>query len=562
MITSSSDVTGDIGFKPTSGLKWKGKQAITIRRLQEIKDQSRCVIAKAKTWSQVQSRKSWEVSQVRRNYRICGEGLCRCGLWEARLRSAKADDFSQKRTRRYGRLAAGFAIRGVTSEVAIALRVSSGTPLSLERTQATLPKRKIVEEDSEDDEDEDTSLMARPRARRRIISEDEAEISSAHASSLIEPVTVVSDDETIPRDTIESTQRLFVDGFESGELGPVLDEVPLSSSIPIPFIPPLVSSASLPILSVPTPLPISAPLPVSTPSTPVIFTSSTVPPSIAPPSSVQHAEEGSSSRSLAMRSVTLEANLIGTELMGRIFLLEKKSRESDKTVLEAERVAKEAQLEQKWTLTSELAGAKASSSKAEKDKERLECSFSEQLSKSSEEIRELKALLAKKEEYAGELVQNLTQVQADLNISSDKVRALESSHASLEASLDSSLAENQVLKNDLAMWEKEYELLEENFNIESELAKVLKTIEMTQQPLDFPSPANEAPVAEEPLNEEAVAAFVEAETSVTLAPLDELSTSIPAGTAPVAASSEVTTVPIAVHESEANITTSGIPAPQ
>ncbi|XP_019248530.1 PREDICTED: MAP7 domain-containing protein 1-like [Nicotiana attenuata] len=404
----------------------------------------------------------------------------------------------------------GFAIRGMTYEVAIALRASSSTPLSLERTQATLSKRKIIEEDSEDDEDEDTSLMARPRARRRIISEDEAEISSARASSLTEPVTVVSDDETIPRDTIESTQRLFVDGFESGELGPVLDEVPLSSSIPIPSIPPLVSSASLPILSVPTPLPISAPLPVSTPSTPVIFTSSTVPPSIAPPSSVQHAEEGSSSRSLAMRSVTLEA----------------------------------------------------SSSKAEKDKERLECSFSEQLSKSSEEIRELKALLAKKEEYAGELVQNLTQVQADLNISSDKVRALESSHASLEASLDSSLAENQVLKNDLAMWEKEYELLEENFNIESELAKVLKTIEMTQQPLDFPSPANEAPVAEEPLNEEAVAAFVEAETSVTLAPLDELSTSIPAGTAPVAASSEVTTVPIAVHESEANITTSGIPAPQ
>ncbi|XP_019226472.1 PREDICTED: uncharacterized protein LOC109207930 [Nicotiana attenuata] len=451
--------------------------------------------------------------------------------------------------------------------------------------------------------------MARPRARRRIISEDKAEISSACASSLTELVTVVSDDETIPRDTIESTHRLFVDGFESGELGPVLDEVPLSSSIPIPSIPPLVSSASLPILSVPTPLPISAPLPVSTPSTPVIFTSSTIPPFIAPPSSVQHAEKGSSSRSLAMRSITLEvpannsllrksggvdvwlepligdiekkkmnshscltlmndivhstlkANLIGTELMGRISLLEKKARESDKTVLEAER--------QRRTLTSELAGAKASSSKAEKDKERFECSFSEQLSKSSEEIRELKALLAKKEEYAEELVQKLTQVQADLNISSDKVRALESSHASLEASLDSSLAENQVLKNDLAMWEKEYELLEENFNIESrkldlksELAKVLKTIEMTQQPLDFPSPANEAPVAEEPLNEEAVVSFVEAETSVTLAPLDELSTSIPAGTAPVAASSEVTTVPIAVHESEANITTSGIPAPQ
>ncbi|XP_019237561.1 PREDICTED: flocculation protein FLO11-like [Nicotiana attenuata] len=369
-----------------------------------------------------------------------------------------------------------FAIRGMSAEVAIALRAS----------------------------------FVRPRVRRRIISEDEAEISPTRASS---PVNIVSDDETIPRDTIESTQRLFTEGFESGDLGPVLDEVPLSSSIPIPSIPSLVSSTSLPILSVPASLSISAPLPASTPSTPVIFTSSTVPPSIAPPSSVQHAEEGSSSRSLAMRSVTLEANLIGTELMGRISLLEKKARESDKTILEAERVAKEAQLEQKRTLTSDLAKAKASSSKAEKDKERLECSFSEQLSKSSEEIRELKALLNKKEEYAGELVQNLTQAQADLKISSDKVHALE----------------------------------------------------------------NEAPVTEEPLNEEAAAVtievenvaipapegetsmnrFEEADASVALAPLEESTISIPAETASVAVSSEVT-----VPESEADITTSDAPAPQ
>ncbi|XP_019262040.1 PREDICTED: SH3 domain-binding protein 5-like [Nicotiana attenuata] len=373
------------------------------------------------------------------------------------------------------KIEAGFAIRGMSAEVAIALRAS----------------------------------FVRPRARRRIISEDEAEISPARASS---PVNIVSDDETIPRDTIESTQCLFADGFESGELGPVLDEVPLSSSILIPSIPPLVSSTSLPILSVPASLPISAPLPASTP---VVFTSSTVPPSIAPPSSVQHAEEGSSSR-------------------------KKKARESDKTILEAERVAKEAQLEatnwkeqfknaqemikelqesnrnleqQKRTLTSELVKAKTSSSKAEKDKERLECSFSEQFSKSSEEIRELKALLNKKEEYAGELVQNLTQAQADLKISSDKVRALE----------------------------------------------------------------NEAPVAEEPLNEEAAAVaievenvaipapngetsmnqFEEAEASVTLAPLDESNISIPAETTSVAVSSKVT-----VPESEADITTSDVPAPQ
>ncbi|XP_019241659.1 PREDICTED: PR domain zinc finger protein 2-like [Nicotiana attenuata] len=429
----------------------------------------------------------------------------------------------------------GFAIRGMSAEVAIALRASFGTPLSLERAQAMLSKRKVVEEDSEDDEDEDTSLVVRPRARRRIISEDEAEISPTRASS---PVNIVSDDETTPGDTIESTQRLFTDGFESGELGPVLDEVPLSSSIPIP---PLVPSTSLPILSVPASLPISAPLTASTPSTPVIFTSSTAPPSIAPPSSVQYAEEGSSSKSLAMRSVTLEvpannsllrksggvdANLIGTKLMGRISLLEKKARESDKTILEAERAAKEAQLEttnwkehnrnleqQKRTLTSELAKAKASSSKAEKDKERLECSFSEKLSKSSEEIRELKALLNKKEEYAGELVQNLTQAQADLKISSDKVHALEN----------------------------EAPMAEEPLN--EEAAAVAIEVENVVIP---------APVGETSMNQ-----FEEAEASVTLAPLDESNISIPAETASVAVSSEVT-----VPESEADITTSDVPAPQ
>nr|XP_016469612.1 PREDICTED: myosin-6-like [Nicotiana tabacum] len=318
--------------------------------------------------------------------------------------------------------------------------------------------------------------------------------------------------------------------------------------------------------------------------------------------------------------------------MGRISLLEKKTRESEKSIHEAEEIAKRDQLEadnwkeqfenaqgtieelqesrnhleqQKRSLTSKLAVVKASSSQFEKDKERLECCFSGQLSKSSEEIRELKALLDKKEEYAGELVQNLTQVQADLKISSNKVHALESSHASLEASLDSHLSEHQVLKNDLAMWEREYGLLEEkfdlevswaflnsrrdalmeasqeNFDLDSELAKVLETIERTQQSFDFPSPAIEAPVAKEPVNDEAVVVAVEvedvaipasegeisttqsmeAETSVTLAPLVEPNTSSPAETAPVAASSEVVTVPVAVSESEINIATSDVPTP-
>ncbi|XP_070029683.1 uncharacterized protein [Nicotiana sylvestris] len=472
----------------------------------------------------------------------------------------------------------GFAIRGMTAEVAIALRASSGTSFSLERTQATLSKRKVVEEDSENDEDEDTSLIARPRVRRRIISEDEAVVTPVRAS-LTEPVRIPSDDETTPRDTNESIQHLFVGGFESGELGLVLDEVPFSSSVLIPSIPPLVSSASLPVLYVPAPLsisaplPVSAPLPASSPLTPVIFISSTAPPSIAPPPSVQHADDGSSSRSLAMRSVTLEVpannSLLrksgGADVWLRPLIgdIEKKKMSSHKELQESRNHLEQ----QKRSLTSELAVAKASSSQFEKDKERLECCFSEQLSKSNEEIRELKTLLDKKEEYAGELVQNLTQVQTDLKISSDKVHALESSHASLESSLDSHLAEHQV---------------QENFDLDSELAKVLETIERTQQSFDFPSPAIEAPMAKEPVNDEVVAVVVEvedvailapegeisttqsmeAETSVTLASLVEPNTSSPAETAPVVASSEVVTVPVTVSESEINIATSDVPTLQ
>uniref|UniRef100_A0A1U7YRH5 Uncharacterized protein LOC104247169 n=1 Tax=Nicotiana sylvestris TaxID=4096 RepID=A0A1U7YRH5_NICSY len=475
----------------------------------------------------------------------------------------------------------GFGIRGMTAEVAVAIRASSTASLDLEKTRATLPKRKVVEESSENEEEENTSLIVRPRARRRIIDGDEVEDTPARAS-ISEPVQILSDEDTTPRGSIESIRRLFVSGFESEEFRPVLDETALSSSIPISSIPLTTTSISLPILSTPVSLPVLVPVsaptvPALTPTTPIIFTSSTPPPSIVPLPSVQHTEAGSSSRGMDMRSVTLEANLIGTELMERISTLEKKDRESVKAISEARRIANETQLE----------AANWKEHQFEKDKELLECSFSKQLSKASEEIRELKALVEKKEEYAGELVQMLTQAQADLRISSDEICDLKSSHASFEASFESSLAENQVLKNDLAMWEREYDLLEENFNIEvsraflnssrdalieasqenfdlnSELAKVLETIERTQQPLDFPSPSIEAPVAEEPLNEEVVAMavevenvaipasegetsmtqYVEVKASVTLASLVDPNISSSAETVHVAASSEVATVP-------------------
>nr|XP_016514841.1 PREDICTED: uncharacterized protein LOC107831570 [Nicotiana tabacum] len=584
----------------------------------------------------------------------------------------------------------GFGIRGMTAEVVMAIRMSANAALDLDKARALLPKRKATKESSEEEE-EGTSLITRPRVRRRIIIDDEIENTPARTSTT-EPVLIHSDEDTEPRDNNESIQHLFDSGFGSGELGPVFDEAPLSSFVPISSIPLPTVSISLPVLTTSVLLPvstapISVPLAVSTaPASAPVLVSTSFPsiPSTAPLPSVHHTETGSSSGSMTMRSVTLEvpanhsllrktgradvwlepligdiekkkmeshscltlmndvvhstlkANLIGTELMGRISLLERKARESEKTVHEAEEIARGAQLEatnwkeqfenaqgtieelqedknlleqQNRGLTSELATVKASSSQLKRDKELLECSLSEQLSRASEEVRELKALLARKEEYAGELVQSLTQAQADLQTSSDEIHALKSSHASLEASLDSHLAEYQILKNDLAMWEKEYGLLEENFNIEvswaflksrrdalteaaqegfdlqSELAKVIDTIEKSQQSADTPSPALEVPGTEELLNEEVNTAAigitipasaenvaipasegetsmtqsVEVEASVTLVSLIDPNISSSAEIVPVAASSEVATVPVA--ESEINIATSDVLTP-
>ncbi|XP_070019751.1 uncharacterized protein C4H3.14c-like [Nicotiana sylvestris] len=235
-------------------------------------------------------------------------------------------------------------------------------------------------------------------------------------------------------------------------------------------------------------------------------------------------------------------------------------------------------------LTLELAVAKASSSQAVKDKESLESSFSDQLSKADEEIKELKALLSQKEVYEKDLAQSLTQTQMDLRASTDKIRALESSNASLQISFNSTLAENEELKSEIAVWERDYELLEdkmtvevswtflnsrrdalteasqENFNLESELAKVMETIEKAQQPLDFPSPAIEAPMAEAPETNVALAQVPEVEATVDQAPEGEASVTLAHLIEP-AVSSQVDTVLVAAP-SDVGTVTSDAPASQ
>ncbi|XP_070046015.1 uncharacterized protein [Nicotiana tomentosiformis] len=123
----------------------------------------------------------------------------------------------------------------------------------------------------------------------------------------------------------------------------------------------------------------------------------------------------------------------------------------EKEVLEEEKCT----LEQQVKISSvELAVEKASSSQAGKDKDLLESSFAEQLSKATEEIRGLKELLNQKEVYAWDLVQTLTQTQEDLRAYSNQVQFLERSLAPLQTSYDVALTEKEELEAEIEQWER------------------------------------------------------------------------------------------------------------
>nr|XP_033509339.1 uncharacterized protein LOC117274216 [Nicotiana tomentosiformis] len=174
--------------------------------------------------------------------------------------------------------------------------------------------------------------------------------------------------------------------------------------------------------------------------------------------------EGHSSLTLMNDIVhsSLKINLIGTELMKRVSwtdqqLIELRTEadywreqfeglQLEKDVLAEEKRALE---EQMRMVSAKLAVLKASFSQVEKDKDRLESSFAEQLSKATEEMRSLKEFLNKKKVYAGELVQTLTQAQEDLCASTDKIQFLESSLAPLKTTYEASKAEKEELKAEI-----------------------------------------------------------------------------------------------------------------
>ncbi|XP_070049819.1 uncharacterized protein [Nicotiana tomentosiformis] len=159
---------------------------------------------------------------------------------------------------------------------------------------------------------------------------------------------------------------------------------------------------------------------------------------------------------------SLKINLTGTELMKRISWTDQQLIELcteadnwreqfeglqlEKGVLAEEKRALEQQMKM---VSAELEVLKSSSSQVEKDKDRLESSFAEQLSKATEEIRSLKELLNQKEVYVGELVQSLTQAQEDLRASSGKIQFLESSLAYLKKAYEASEAKKEELRAEI-----------------------------------------------------------------------------------------------------------------
>ncbi|XP_019265846.1 PREDICTED: uncharacterized protein LOC109243375 [Nicotiana attenuata] len=115
----------------------------------------------------------------------------------------------------------GFAIRGVTPEDILASRDQDIFLGSVDQDIASRSEeRKSAEEDDSEGEDEG-SLISRPRARRRIISEDEADVSPNLPLSepVITPVIIPDDDVSPPPDTHESINEPFISGFSSGLLG-------------------------------------------------------------------------------------------------------------------------------------------------------------------------------------------------------------------------------------------------------------------------------------------------------------------------------------------------------
>nr|XP_009761665.1 PREDICTED: uncharacterized protein LOC104213816 [Nicotiana sylvestris] len=326
---------------------------------------------------------------------------------------------------------------------------------------------------SEDEEERvEGSLVCKPRARRRIISDDE--VTPPPSSVPVdepESVILMSSNEEMNVAPRDSTDQLFSLGFDNEDFGLVYEEAPLVS---FPMSVPIDSQVSAHVIAA-----IAPPM--------AVFTFSTV-----PIDTTSRVEVGSSSSNRIMKEDTIEVSKDGNILKksGQVNVLLKPVIPQLRSL--------------SWKATINLIGTEI--------RKRIIHTEQLQLSKATKEIKGLKELLNQKEIYVGELVQTLTQAQEDLRASSYNVQFLERSLAPLKASYDASLIERETLKAEIEQWERDYEPLEdkstldvswaflnmrietlieasqEGFDLTAEIAKAKETIEKTQQSQNFSSP--------------------------------------------------------------------------
>lgn len=182
----------------------------------------------------------------------------------------------------------GFVIRGVSPASVSSARLT--VSLAQETIPRSFSKRKVdgaCGSEEEEEELEEGSLVRGPRVRRRVISDDEA-ILSPSSIPVNEPAdaTLVNSNEEMNAPPRESTDKLFSRGFDSGDFGPIFEELPFAS---LPVSVPVCSQSTVPITA------------ATAPSV-AAFTSSTI-----PISTTSHVEVGTSNSNRVMKKVTIKS---------------------------------------------------------------------------------------------------------------------------------------------------------------------------------------------------------------------------------------------------------------
>ncbi|XP_070054005.1 uncharacterized protein [Nicotiana tomentosiformis] len=388
----------------------------------------------------------------------------------------------EKRSGKYLSHRFGFLIRGISPASISSTRPS--VTLAQESISSSSSKRKIDGARGSDGEEdiEKGSLERRSRARRRVVSNDENNPSHKPQPSSI-PFSLTDEPEfplaSFPISVLVNPREPLPE--VTSDATPVATST--SSAIPVATTPHVefeTSSSKKPMKKVVE----------VTEGGNLLRKSGQADVWLKPLLGLAEKSKLESNSSLTLMNdivhSSLKINLIGTELVKRIVHVDQQvidyrtevdnwkgqfeGLQLEKEVLAEEKNALEQQMKM---IAAKLAIEKASSSQVGKDKDILDSSFAEQLSKATEEIRSLKELLNQKEVYGGKLVQTLTQTKEDLCVSTDKIQFLERSLAPLKTAYDAS----QTL----------VEANKESFDLSAKIPKAKEAIEKTQQRQSFSS---------------------------------------------------------------------------